>query len=518
MKRFVYFLIFFTLFFLTENRNNVMVLYANEKFSIFSLNLPPELNYRNLIESIILEDINGDELCDLIFFTGINIYIYEQDKIGGFSKYTKLSSGFPGAIDIGNVISGNNKEIIIMHKDGISYFKKEDEKWNSLPIMLIKENTIYDQTNNRNLEREYFAIDLDEDSISELILWGKKSIYIYYRDKNKYKLMQSIPYEYKKHVVSPGIVIVNSPLKLRIGETSSERIFKSEWPNNLKYIYFSTTKISNVYLIRDFNKDLKKDFIHIKPVEKYDSRKGKYIIYEYHIYFLNDKKQFSREPDIIISDEHGAWISPICEDIDNDGFSDLLKIETKVKKGLVRKAKTTLLLYLANKDGSYSNEPSQSIETAYFPLLNNVLIDINGDRKKDLILIHPISRGFSFGAILNKYLQKGLDAEIWVLPFRESYGFSRKVMLKKVKINFMLGIPINLSGDFNGDGMKDLLLIDGSKIKIFPLIDLNKGYSKRPQFNFKIKGLRNYIIKDINKNGKSDLIVFSDTHMKIIFF
>jgi len=517
MKKFAYLLFFFALFFAFEHKKNELFLYANEGFSACRLSLPLELKNKNLIKSIIVEDVNGDELCDLIFFSGTNIYIYEQDKIGEFSKFSKLSLDFPGVVDIGNVINGNDKEIIIMHKDGISYFKKENEKWNPLPVLLIKNNTIYDQISRQDLEREYFAIDLDEDGISELILWGNKAIHIYSREKNKYKLMQSIPCEYKKHVISPGIIITSSPLKLRTGE-ASERIFEREWPNNMKYIYFSTAKISDNYLIMDFNKDLRKDFIHIKPVDKYDSQKGNYFIYEYQIYFLNAEKKFSREPDIIISDEHGAWLSPFCADINNDGFFDLLKIETEIKEGLVTKQKSSLFLYLANKDGSYSSEPSQSFETEYLPLLNNLLVDINGDKKKDLILVRPISRGFSLGSILNKFLQKGLDAEIWILPFKEGHGFSRKVRLKKIKINFMLGIPISLSGDFNGDGMKDLLLMERDKIRIFPLVNLNKGYSKSPQFNFKIKNLKNYIIKDINKNGKSDLIVFSDNHLRIIHF
>ena len=517
MKKFVYFLFFFTLFFPVENRNSELVLYANEEIPFYSLNLPPELREKNLIKNIILEDMNGDELCDLIFFSGNSIYIYEQKKGGIFSSYVKLSIDFPGAIDIGDVINGKDKEILIMHKEGISYFIKDDEKWNSIPILLLRANTIYDLESKQDLKREYFAIDLDRDNISELILWGKKEIYIYCKEKNKYKLMQSIPYEYKKHVVSPGLIITNSPLRLRIRE-GSERIFEREWPNNMKYIYFSTTEISNAYLFMDFNKDLRKDFVQIKPVEIRNSKKGNYIIYKYLIHFLNDKKHFSKEPDIIISDVHGAWISPVCVDINNDGFFDLLKIETKIEEGLVKRQKSTLSLYLANKDGSYSNEPLQSLETKYFPLLNNILVDINGDNKKDLILVRPISRGFSIGSILNKYFQKGLDVEIWAFPFKEGFGFSRKVMLKKIKINFMLGIPIDLSGDFNGDGKNDMLLIDKDKLKIFPLIDLDKGYSKSPKFNIKIKNIKNYMIKDINKNGKSDLIIFSDTHIKIIFF
>jgi len=89
---------------------------------------------------------------------------------------------------------------------------------------------------------------------------------------------------------------------------------------------------------------------------------------------------------------------------------------------------------------------------------------------------------------------------------------------KKVKMKFLRGIPINLEGDFNGDGKKDLLIIDEGTMKIFPLISLNKGFSKRPEFIIKTQHLNSYIVQDMNNNNKSDVIVFSGNEIKFILF
>jgi hypothetical protein len=288
------------------------------------------------------------------------------------------------------------------------------------------------------------------------------------------------------------------------------------WPNKIKYVSISNIQVFKRCLFWDFNKDSRKDFILIQPVEKTNQEKGNFTVFEYKIYLLNDDNKFSTSPDFTIYDTHGGWISPNCTDINNDGILDFIKIETEIKTGLRKHQKSTFSIFIAKKDGSYSNNPTQSFETTSLPLLHNLLVDIDGDELKDLILIDPITKGFSVGSIINKFLRKGIDAKILVLPFNE--GYSKRLMLKKVKMKFLRGIPINLEGDFNGDGKKDLLIIDEGTIKIFPLINLNKGFSRRPEFIIKTHNLNSYIVQDVNNNNKSDVIVFSGSEIKFILF
>jgi hypothetical protein len=497
-------------------------LFAKEDFKIYSINIPEELKDLELSKYLVTEDINQDGLLDLIFIINNKIYISEQKSAGEFSEFIDLSINISGAIDFGDIVPGGEKEILVMHKNGISYFYKEFGKWTSIPIPLIKEQTIYDQHNSIALKREHFAIDLDGDGISELVLWGKAAIHFYYRDNNDYKLMQIVPYECKEYITYPGLIVANSPLAL-VFLKDSKYLFKNDWPVNVKYLYFSTTQISNIYLIKDFNNDSKKDLIQIKSTEKQDLKKGNYSTYEYLVHFLNDKdKKFSQIPNKIINDSYGTLLSPDCVDIDNNGFLDILRLEIETERELLKKQKLRLFLFLSDENGNYPNEPSQIIETLDYPVGREMLVDINGDKKKDLILIHPITGGFSLGTIVNRFLQKGLNAEIRIFLFKPKIGFSmREAIRKNIKIRYtprMVDIPISLSGDFNGDGMKDLLIIDMDKIKIFPLTDLIKGFTKNPKFDINIENQKNYLIKDINKDGKSDLIIFCDDYIKIIFF
>jgi len=498
--------------------NSKSSLFAKENLKIYTVNIPGELKDFQLSNHLILEDINKDGLLDLIFILKDKIYISEQKNNYGFSEFNDFQINLSGAIDFGDVIPGGEKEILIMHKDGISYFKKGIERWATNPELLIKKDTIYNLNTTKNIKREHFAIDLDGNGIPELILWGKKDIHFYYKNNNEYKLIQTIPYESKEYLAYPGLVVFDSPLGWQIRKDSGN-LFKNGWPVNLKYLYFSTARTSNAYLIRDFNNDLRKDLIQIKTVKKHDLERGNYTSYEYRIHFLNEYGKFSEIPDRVINDFYGSWLSSNCIDINNDGFLDFIRIEIEASSGIIKKQKCNLEVFLSNKNGTYPKKPYQIIETSDFPFGSDIVMDIDGDGKKDLILIHTIIKGFSIGSIINKFLEKGIKGEIRILPFKPGIGFSKEETIrKKIEIKFMIGIPINLSGDFDGNGKKDMLVIDGDIIRIFHFINLNKGFSKSSNFNIKIENLKNYIIKDINNDRKSDLIVFSDNHIKIIFF
>jgi len=502
---------------------NEIIVFAEKDLIInpinIPVNIPDELRESELSEHLILEDINQDGLLDIIFLMRNKIYLSYQEKNGGFSEFDGISVPMGGAIDFGDIVPAGEKEILIVHKDGLSYFMKELKGWIPDPVLLIKNQTIFNQYDTGDLKREYFAIDLDEDGIQELILWGNEVIHFYYRDKsNGYILVQSVPYESRTHLVYPGLKIYHSPLGW-LRRVDSKNIYRNSWPVDIKYLSFSTAKISNRYLIRDSNHDSKKDLIQIRSVEKRDTKKGYYFFYEYRVYFLNEDKRFSESPDKIIHDPHGAWLSPNCIDINNDGHLDLLKVELEGEGGLFKAQKYKIWVYLSKYDDNYLNKPSQVIETTDYPIGREMLVDIDGDKKKDLILIHPKTGGYSIGSIVNKFLEKGVDAEIRILPFKTNVGFSKKEIIKKrVKIKFMASIPINLSGDFNKDGKKDLLIIEKNRIKIYPFLGSKKGFSARPKINLRIDDIGNYMVKDLNQDETSDLIIFSADKMRILFF
>ncbi len=65
----------------------------------------------------------------------------------------------------------------------------------------------------------------------------------------------------------------------------------------------------------------------------------------------------------------------------------------------------------------------------------------------------------------------------------------------------------SLDGDFNGDGNRDLLVIDkADKASVYFFISRKKGFSKKADIQFNMKSAR-FIVSDLNKDKISDLIV-----------
>jgi hypothetical protein len=118
-----------------------------------SLNIPDELRESELNEHLILEDINQDGLLDIIFLMRNKIYLSYQENNGGFSEFDGISLPMGGAIDFGDIVPGGEKEILIVHKDGLSYFMKELKGWIPDPVLLIKNQTIFNQYDTGDLKR-----------------------------------------------------------------------------------------------------------------------------------------------------------------------------------------------------------------------------------------------------------------------------------------------------------------------------------------------------------------------------
>jgi hypothetical protein len=68
---------------------------------------------------------------------------------------------------------------------------------------------------------------------------------------------------------------------------------------------------------------------------------------------------------------------------------------------------------------------------------------------------------------------------------------------------------VNLTGDFNGDGKKDLLVRDhGDVISVYFFVSREKGFSAEPDLRFNCPELiAGWRIADLNDDGVSDLIV-----------
>jgi hypothetical protein len=302
--------------------------------------------------------------------------------------------------------------------------------------------------------------------------------------------------------------IYSNPLSWLV-QKGGKYLYLRTWPLSVRYLNWAEESTSRDFMIGDINNDGRKDFVWIQSGRTRSSNKGVSKVYEYKVYYLDEKKKYPQYPGRIIRDPHGAWLSPNSCDIDGDGDIDFLKYEIETQGNLIQRPRLRYELYLAMENGEYPEKPSQIWESSDFPLGAEPLIDVDGDGFQDLVLIHVETKDFSFGGIIRKYVEESVSAEIRILPFRAKEGFSRQGMIRrKVNISFVTGIPINLAGDFNADGLKDMLQMSADRLKIFPLLEDKTNFSRKPWLDVKIPPNAMYEVKDLDGDSRSEIILY----------
>lgn len=480
-----------------------------QEISTHFLNLPGEISETNIVAQRIFEDINHDGRCDLLFLLKNNLFISYQNTNGLFSSFEVILIPLQGAIDFADVFPGGEKEICILHNQGISCIEKQNNSWNLSPYTLVQKQTFYKQKSDLGLVREYFAIDLEDDGIPELILWTVQNVYIYRKEKSgSYRLDHAFYIQTRTYLNPIGMNVYSNPLSWLLKKNRGS-FFLKEWPIIVRYVDWAKESILDDFLIRDINHDGRKDFVRIqrKQIPTQHNRTSK--VYEYQVYFMGEDKKFSSEPGLVILDPHGAWISPTGCDINGDGEIDILKYQIEPESGPLQRPRVRYSLFLAQKNGEYQDNPSQIWETSDFPLGTDPLVDVNGDGFQDLVLIHPETRGFSLGGVIRKYIGDSITAELRVIPFDPSGNFIRQRLIrKKVNVSYVLGIPISVQGDFDGDNFMDMVLMSADSIKIYTMLKDKKNYAGTPRWKAKIPPHAIYEVKDLDGDAKSEIVLY----------
>lgn len=480
--------------------------------------LPADIKNFPIEKNFLLEDLNGDKLLDIVFFRDNRLYLSIQKPSGDFSSFETLVISLSGAFDFGDVFPGDNKEILVQHRHGISCFQKKGGQWDTNPVLLVRKPTSFPFMKNTSLRKERFSFDLNGNNVSELILWHKEYIYFYYKNNSgDYSLKQSFSLGGFSSMSYPGVQLLSSPFDWLLAD-DRPALMKPEWPEKLRYVMYSFEFGTDFALISDFNQDGKKDFIHIVSTEVHDKTTGvKKKVYQYRIHFHKENNRFSEEPDRVYEDPVGILISPYTYDVEGDGLPDLVRCHVDIQEGILSKPKTTVSFFPVKTYDYFPAEPSQVFEVTGIPLTPEPVLDITGDGKKDLVLIHSQVKGFSLGNMISKFIKRGVNVLIRIIPY-DGKEFSRDSMLQtKIKMNYSAGMPINISGDYNGDGKKDLLVVDENQARIF-LFQENEGFSRQTKMKISKKNISSYHVEDIDKNGCSDILFFIQNKMVIYYF
>jgi hypothetical protein len=202
-----------------------------------------------------------------------------------------------------------------------------------------------------------------------------------------------------------------------------------------------------------------------------------------------------------------------AEDLNGDGLLDLVFL--KVKPGESEfNARTRILVFFARPGAlpagfAFGSEPDQVYDAEGFTL--PFVVDLNGDRRPDLVLVNV---EVGLWTAVKAFIARSVTADVGYYLMSDTRQYPRTPdATGKFSVKFSLGRashqPIALFGDFNGDGLPDLLLsVDKERLGIH--WGRAKGFwaedpdeTLRDRLPIRPERVR---IADLNGDGSDDLI------------
>ena len=454
-----------------------------------------EMKFDYLMDDIFFEDLDDNDLKDIIIQTKTSnnkiLLIFFQNKGGFNSEPSQLLHFDENAIifNVGNITNQYpGKEIVYLTSSSLRYYYLKDNLYNPESIKLIDMSSIFLSPSPESPVRCEFIWDVNEDKLDDLYIPKPGHLTVLFGDED-------------------GIVKKTQRIELNpVFTTRSPYRFSTEdfeTPEN-----FSQKTITRVPVLyhEDFNGDKRKDIL-----SKYKDR--------IKIFLQNEKNEFSRAPDLeidldVLTEEEEKKIPPPSYsldmvDLDGNGFIDIVVSKSQLQTmGSLSK----IYIYL-NKEGKINLTPDQILvnDSAFG---QPVILDINGDNHKDLIITETKMGIFQILRVLitrklsyEDAIYLGKNGEYPKLPATK---IKSKIRFDFEKLERTEGEIANFRGDFNGDGVKDVLKKIDAKNMLAIFLGQSGAkkiiFSKKASYETKEELPSAIIIKDLNNDNVSDII------------
>lgn len=451
--------------------------HAEPKFQVSEIASP--------CQHLIISDLDGDGLKDLVLMNGTNLSIFFQDSEQGFTAKPQLTYQLPARpCAVCTAKLGSRAEsLLVMTSDGVSAISFTNRTGVPVTQKIINQSTILPATSEEtNVFYTPFSVRTGR-GWPLLLLPTAGGLQVWqYRDG--WRQAQVI-----KHAVRAWLLPAESA------------------PGYSRYCWLDMS-------IGDVNGDGRDDLMIRRQI-------GQTNIYN--LYLQQTNGLFPADPDFTYAEKTDIFSWLYWGDISHDGKVDLIKSvwlnETSFLPG-VPSGKVVVGTYFADKGGRIPSEPNQVFRKNDW-LRQLPVVDVDGDGFVDMVLGYSdIENRESFvREVTTGQVDYRLDFYFYHpgAGFPSSPDFRRNVTLRLQRIVPFLNwnLPdeiarsVNLDGDFNGDGKKDLLVIDQTDaISVYFFISREDGFSLRPDLRFKCPELiEDCQIADLNNDGVSDLIV-----------
>ena len=433
---------------------------------------------------VILCDLDGDGLKDIVLRDEPNLLIFYQDPARGFgerpSQLHRLEDK-PALLWPAKL--GNKAEsLLVMTSEGVTELDSTNRGGPALRRQIITQKTILPESVEKP-SIAYFPLSPEVKDSAPVILVPTG------RDLQVWRCVDTW-----QHV-----------------QTLKDALQTAIWASRDEFGYDRTAELT--MSLGDITGDGRDDLI---------VRTSLLPQCRYAMYAQNQDGLFGADPTFAWS---GKWdCSWYCwADINRDGRVDLIKNTSLSEPWFIPgtySGKVLVQVYTADEHGQIAAQPQQVFRKNDW--INSIpVVDVDGDGCLDLVLGY--SRFDSREGYRKAFTAKQLDFTLRLHFYRPGEGFPEKsdcdmdllVSLDHPSID--LTYPrgrsfetfVNLLGDFDGDGRRDLLVRDrADRISVYPFVSRQVGFAKTAGVSFRYTDpIDRLQIADLNNDGISDLIL-----------
>ena len=457
------------------------------------------LPFAGRCQDVLEYDIDGNGFLDIII-TSINtknddrekmLFIYFQNGKNGFSKGTDQRIVLPSkatALVFGNFLGTKATTLAFMAEDGLYYYQLNGGRLNNEPFKLLHTETFLDMPSKDDFSIWLYPTDLDGNGLDDIIIPTSAGYKVY---------MQTTPGKFGK------VSYIKLPLTMYAFKVYTEAAF------------IDIEKGLGRLVVADINGDGKKDLVTIQK--------------DTLLYFYQDKDGFFNAPPQRVTlgalyeapktNQANMWFVSF-HDINSDGKADLVLSRVGGEIGLMASLKTKVMIFLGDGSGRFRNP--DSILDMDGVSIEPEIIDINNDGYKDLVV--SSLRTDILNEAVKIILLRTLDITYYVYLFDKkinnfpatgpAHHEDVRIRIKDLETSGMAVVPfIYFRGDFNGDGLRDITVLDENKTL---KVNVNKHIKDELRYTVdsylkvelskKPKGLH---MVDINGDQKTDIVLFN---------
>lgn len=457
-----------------------------------------ELEIGGRITDVSWEDLNGDKRLDLLIIRGREIQVFFQSE-QGFSSQAQQKWKFDSRAVLFDTIDfkGDGKRsILYLAADGVYSYDLVGARYRLLRKRRKKLVTLTRRPSGNEIRRKDLCRDFNADGLEDLVIPEGTGLGLYYnlsKGQKKVKLSERCP------IFSPPSAAVDPG--------------KDQLSSKTRAVYW----FSNPSIV-DFNKDGQRDLL--LPVDDTlkifpQGKDGRFPQYPSKSVKVPNQKllQAGQRPDFDLD----LTMPLMLKDLNNDGYVDLLS--THIGDGLTR-------VFMGGEDGDKAfTSPTQTIRAkgvSFFAFT----IDLDGDGLLDLVI--PRTDKIGIWYLLKVLVTRTVKIDALCFyqrpnknrPFPTEPDFTKEIEIPLVfkstgdKFNVGTTFVATVSGDLNGDGLKDVIYrTEAGKLSVFyGRKDRKEAFLDDPSAEIKIKSVENYRflmaeVPDLNNDGRADVVL-----------